>query len=183
MKKRINKLSIRGIAIPVVLTFVFVICIFAFTIIKSRTESKFSNLVTFHYLKAHLMAQAGIQHAMMKIRLFPDEAFEAAARQFGICPLNNSPNLGVGGEMRGPTDLMTHFISDLKCSDLNVPGTSGWGYEVKSIIAKSAFRKGNKLVTVVEITSEGWALEGAGGLSKRTEVVRKTVSIFKPTTS
>jgi len=129
------------------------------------------------------MAQAGIQHAMMKIRLFPDEAFEAAARQFGICPLNNSPNLAAGREKSGPSDLMDHFISDLKCSDLNVPGTSGWGYEVKSIIAKSAFRKDNKLVTVVEITSEGWAIEDAGGLKKRTEIVKKTVSIFKSTTN
>lgn len=173
---RLSKLSKHGIAIPLVLTFIVVISLFAFTIIRMRTESKFTNLVTFHYLKAHLMAQSGIQHAMMKIRLFPDEAFEAAARQYGICPMNDGASLSGGG---GNPDLMNHFISDMVCTSLGVPGTDGWGYQVKKIETKTAFRKDNKLITVVEIFSEGFAIEGKGGLNKRTELVRKTVSIVK----
>ena len=50
-----------------------------------------------------------------------------------------------------------------------------------SIQAKAAVRKANKLVTLVEITAEGWADEGRGGLGVRHETVKKTVSIFKTT--
>jgi hypothetical protein len=162
--------------IPLVLTFVGVLLLFAFAMMRSRVETKFESLVTFHYQKAHLMAQSGIQHAMMKIRLCPDEAFEAAARQFGICPLNDNAGSGSGG---GNRDLMQTFISDMKCDDLGVAGTSGWGYRVVDIVTKAAKRQDNRLVTVVEIEAEGWAIEGRGSLDKRTEVVKKTVSIVK----
>jgi len=168
-----------GMAIPIVLTFVVVIMVFGFSIVQLRTESKRLNLLTFHYLKANMMAQAGIQHAMMKIRLCPDEAFEAAARQYGICPLNDNPPSASGS---GNKDLMNIFISDMNCSNLNISGAEGWGYEVKNIETKAAFRKQNRLVTVVEITAEGWAVEGRGNLQKRTETVKKTISIFKNNT-
>lgn len=175
MKKPINKHQKEGLVLPLVLVVVTILMLFAFAMMRTRVESKFENLVTFHYLKAHMMAQSGIQHAMMKIRLCPDEAFEAAARQFGICPLSDNASGGGGGN----TDLMQTFISDLKCDDLGVAGTSGWGYKVVDIVTKKAVRKDNQLVTVVEIESLGWAIEPRGKLSKREEVVKKTISIFK----
>ncbi len=175
--KPINRRKSRGIAIPVVLTFVIVLLVFGFTILRSRTAVKFSNLLNFHYLKANMMAEAGIQHAMMKIRLCPDEAFEAAARQFGICPMNDEAAGGSPGG--GQTDLMETFISDIRCDDLGGADTSGWGYRITRVDTKAAFRKANRLVTVVEITSEGWAVEGRGGLQTRREIVKKTVSITK----
>jgi len=167
----------RGIVIPVVLTFSVVVFVFAWSMIRSRTASKLSNLVSFHYLKGSQMAEAGIQHAMLKIRLFPDEAFEAAARQFGLCPMGGS----VTASGNGNPDLMQAFIADMKCEALNIPGTEGWGYKVTAIDTKAAFRKNNKLVTVIEITSEGWALDKRGDLGTRKEVIKKTVSIFKAT--
>ncbi len=178
MKKPTSDRNRNGMAIPVVMTFILVLSVFLFSILKMRTETKQSNIVTFHYLKAHLMAQSAIQHVMIKIRLFPDEAFEAAARQFGICPMNDNPNLTAG---TGNGDLMNHFTSDVVSTeaDLGVPGIAGWGYKISKVETKAAFRKNNKLVTVVEIFAEGWATEEAGGLKKRTEIVRKTVSIVK----
>ena len=175
MKKRINRSS-AGIVLPIVLTFVVVLMVFSFAMMQARKESRQENLMTFHYWKAHLMAQSAIQHAMMKIRLCPDEAFEAAARKFGICPLNDNASGGAAG---GNSDLMDTFISDIRCDDLGVSDTGGWGYQVKNIETKAAHRNDNKLVTVVEIEAEGWAIEGRGRLNKRTEVVKKTISIFK----
>lgn len=162
--------------LPLVLTFTIVIMLFAFAMMRSRVETRFANLSTFHYQKAHYMAQSGIQHALMKIRMCPDEAFEAAARQFGICSLNDNAATGAGG---GSKDLMNIFISDMNCTDLGVTGTTGWGYTVVDIVTKAAMRKDNRLVTVVEIEAQGWAIEGRSKLDKRTEVVKKTVSIVK----
>lgn len=165
----------RGLAIPIVLTFVVVVMIFSIAIGKVRTASKFGNLITFHYLKANYMAQSGIQHAMMKIRVCPDEAFEAAARQFGLCPLNDG-NTTPGTKNNG---LMDAFMADLNSTSAgnNIP--TGWGYRVTKIETKAAVRKANQLVTLVEITCDGWADEGKGGLGVRHEIVTKTVSIFK----
>lgn len=163
-------------AIPIVIVFVIVIMIFSFAMLRSRNASKNANLTGFHFLAAKYMAQAGIQHAMMKIRLCPDEAFEAAACQYGICPLNDTGTVP-SASGNGPKHLMDVFISDMKAASIG--GIGGNGYEIKSIVTKSAFRRLNKLVTVVEITCDGWAPEGRQGRGVRHETVTKTVSIFK----
>ncbi|MBI3037980.1 hypothetical protein HYY75_02860 [bacterium] len=178
MNKRTKRSSQAGMVLPLVLVFVIVLSLFVFSMLYSRTETRQKNLITFHYLKAHYMAQSGIQHAMMKINLLPDEAFEAAARQYGICALDDNPSLtGVGGG--GNSDLMDLFTSDLRSDDLGVPETSGWGYEVKKIKTIAAHRKGNRMVALIEIESHGWAIEGRGKLQKRTEIVKKSISVTK----
>ena len=135
----------RGQAIPLVMGFCFIAAIFVFAITSIRVEDKKQNLLTFQQLKAYYMAQGAIQHALLKVRILPNEAYDVGALSRGLCPLTaGQPDGDFSPKWPGGLD---NFISDVNTTELPlefaVAGqeTESWGYEITSAAALTTFMK------------------------------------------
>ena len=78
-------------AIPLVMGFCFLATVFVFMMSTIRVEDKRQNLMTFQQLKAYYLAQAAIQHALLKVRILPNEVYDASALARGLCPFVVDP--------------------------------------------------------------------------------------------
>lgn len=61
----------RGVAIPLVAGFCFLAVVFGIMMAVIRVEDKRQNLMGFQQLKAYFLAQAAIQHALLKVGSCP----------------------------------------------------------------------------------------------------------------
>jgi len=177
--------SRRGMAIPIVLLFCFCTLIYAGTVIYLRKEVKQENVINVNFLQANFLAQSAVQHALLKFRLLPQEAYDAGVVQQGFCPFWG---IQPGTETTGPNKTgvaMDIFRSDCnttwKSWDSSLTGISNaeWKYEIASLQVISAFTDASarEMVQTVQITAVGSVRDDRGGRGWRHEEMKKTIEI------
>ncbi len=161
-----------------VMGFAFLSGVFVLMIMSIRVEDKRQNLMTFQQLKAYYMAQAGIQHALLKIRILPNEVYDASALSRGFCPLLLSPpdemDPGVNASRPKWGEGLAYFIEDIGTysadggiplsSELGRGESADWTYHIESARSLTTFVKAadaadpngrGKKINVLEIVSVG----------------------------
>ncbi len=66
----------NGVAIVVVLFFAFSIAVILFFMAHSNTNLAYQNKQTLYQMQAYYLAQSGMQHAKLQLRLLPKETYE-----------------------------------------------------------------------------------------------------------
>lgn len=183
-----------GVAIPLVMGFAFLAGVFIVMMSTIRVEDKRQTLLTFQQLKAYYMAQAAIQHALLKVRILPNESYDASALARGICPFVKEPQQGDGPDKF--TDALDTFISDIN-TDAATDGLplvlaedaeSTWTYKIESAKALTTFTKSvdpsepARAVNVIEFKAVGYIedkLKSEGDERRRWETVEKVVEITR----
>ena len=179
----------HGFAIPVVLLFCICTLAFASAMFFFRKEVKQQNVMTFNFLQANFLAQASLQHMLMKISILPQESYDCGTIQRGFCPLQAvlpSGNPTSGQKSEAP---MTFFISDVNTQvhPWIIPAgqwgfnASDWEYKVASMVVIAAYTDpvDSKMIQTVQITSFGTVNDARGGRGKRTEMMTKTVELAR----
>lgn len=190
----------RGQAIPLVMGFCFLSVVFVFAITTVRVEDKKQNLMTFQQLKAYYMAQGAIQHALLKIRILPNETYDVSALSRGHCPLLiEPPDAPMDPAWDGG---LTYLISDINTASLGLQltgagqETQNWSYTIESARALTTFMKtgdaedagtsmDRRKVNVLELVALGTIQDkhisnvGGADAKSRSERVTKIVEISR----
>jgi len=185
----------RGLAIPMVMGFCFLAAVFTVMMSTVRVEDKRQSLMTFQQLKAYYMAQGAIQHALLKVRILPNEAYDASALARGICPFVQNPEQG-----EGPNPIekpLEDFVSDINTLEdegglplrLAQDVEETWSYQIKSARALTAFTKADedaggasRAVVVLEFEAIGYVedkVKSEGDENRRWETVEKVVEVTR----
>lgn len=77
----------RAFAVPIVLVFATTLAILGTFIYKNTRQYNTQTRSTLSQLQAHFLARAGLQHAMLKIKLLNRELYDAALLSQGLNPL------------------------------------------------------------------------------------------------
>lgn len=195
MSFRRSRRSQNGLAIAMVMFFVIIILTFFYTMIFSRAERTRQTKLSFQYLRAHYLAQGAIQHALLKIRMLPNECFYASCLQKGICPfdplLSGTPAVGTKFD-DDTSSPIAMFKQDVSSTDFPIRSTgfdySQWHYEIPSLRAVTIFRRQGSsagtaaTVHVLEILARATIEDKlyhatATDSGQRTEMVKKVVEI------
>ncbi|MBQ2592592.1 MAG: hypothetical protein II567_04830 [Candidatus Riflebacteria bacterium] len=78
--------SRKGIAVPVVLLIVLCVMVMTISVVHFRKQSKQQNVSNFHFLRVNFLAQSAVQHMMLKLSVFPQEAYDSGVLGLGYCP-------------------------------------------------------------------------------------------------
>lgn len=182
-----------GIAIPLVVIFCGVMAILVYTLTQTRIEQKRQNITQFNALQAHYLAQGAVQHALLKFRVLPTEAYAATALARGLCPFHVA---GPGTKLipgTGKTpEALDAFVKDIN-SDRQEGGVDlafksdefkKWHYGIVNSRAITSFTTGTETVNVVAIEAVGWVpmwlkdpLSGDWDSKLYEDRVKKTVEI------
>ncbi|HEY9070084.1 MAG TPA: hypothetical protein VIV61_07485 [Candidatus Ozemobacteraceae bacterium] len=182
-----------GIAIILVLTFVLCVFSLATAMFYFRKEVKQQNVSNVNFLQANFLAQAGVQHALLKCRILPQEAYDSGMALQGYCPLQAviagaAPSRGVGSSR-----AMQVFTGDCTAdpargipwdsriqSDLGL-NPADWRYEVASMTVIAAFTKpaDRLFVLTSQIIASGTVIEHRGGRGPRSELMTKTIELTR----
>lgn len=83
-----NKISNsrKGIAVPVVLLIVLCVMVMTVSVVHFRKQSKQQNVSNFHFLRVNFLAQSAAQHMLLKLSVFPQEAYDSGVLGLGYCP-------------------------------------------------------------------------------------------------
>ena len=73
----------RGFAVVVVIFFGFIVGILLYALVSSSSNIAMQNKQTLRQLQAYYLAQSGVQHVMLKLRLLPREIFENFSSGYG----------------------------------------------------------------------------------------------------
>lgn len=178
-----------GLALPLVILFVFCTFTFGSYLFFFRKEIKQQNMLAFHALQAEFLAQAAIQHALLKIQFFRQEVFDAGAAEKGLCPFQA---VRAQDTVRGGPNRSVVALDILRgdCTSAALPFASfdepevdallrTWEYQVASLSVLSGFSdvdptRSAVRVQVVRVTGEGKAIDPMGGRGARTETMTKT---------
>ncbi len=191
----------RGMAVPLAFAVLVMLGVFLGIMTYNRLTMKRQTKTTFEYLRAYYMAQGGLQHALLKLRVLPNEAYDASCISTGVCPFFTGESPGHGDST---DDLWKVYMQEI-CTDkeeygpggadflarhfypLKPPADSGidpafWGYCVDLEKSKALSLYTNpstrERVMVLELTIRGWGPAFAEGVSaKRFEIVKKIVEI------
>ncbi|GAB4269978.1 MAG: hypothetical protein Kow0029_06410 [Candidatus Rifleibacteriota bacterium] len=174
----------EGMAIPIVLLFCFCTMLLAASLFSFRKESKQQNKNTIHFLQANFLAQSAIQHFLLKLSAFPQEAYDSGVLSLGCCPfrgITQEPTV-FGNKDSGGLET---FASD--CSTDAVPwGIPGivngdWKYHIEEFKIISAYTvpSQKKLILTAQITAIGVCNNPMGGMGERTERMIKTVQLTR----
>lgn len=182
-----NKHNRSGLALPLVLTFVVCIMVFASALVYFRKESKQQNLSNLHFLQANFMAQSAIQMMLLKLSAFPQEACDAGVLSLGYCPFRGiiaGSNLNAAGNTGNPQALK-EFFSD--CNTTKFPwkatsvDSSTGKFSVTDFKVISAFTNPGErqLVISAQIKALGEATLNRGKMETRKEEMIKTVKLTR----
>lgn len=192
-------------AIPLVMGFAFLASVFVFMLMSIRVEDKKQNLLTFQQLKAYYMAQAAIQHALLKVRILPNETYDASALARGQCPLLIDPPDTTAALPDGDPwkDGLAYLVEDVTTDStlggialqLNAGEAANWSYRIESVRALTTFMKdgadsGDRMdrskVNVIEFVAVGTIQDkltsnvgGAAGDKTRSERVTKIIEVTR----
>lgn len=176
----------RGMAIGLVMWFVVIFLVFATAMIFTRSERKRQTRQSFNYLKAHFLAQGAIQHALLKIRVLPNEIYDASSLQRGLCPFYPFPagaTVTPGTKDSAPMDDFRDGVrseghpTDSQPIASTAGNYTGWKYEIAQMEAVGSMLRAGKLVHVIEITARAEVPDPKPGEPVRVEVLKKTVEI------
>lgn len=147
-----------GFSIPLVLLFCTITVLLVMVFVNARVSASAQNKNAFARLKAHYIAQAAVQHALLKLRILPGESFNAAMLAKGICPFLP---VGTAPTGNGPptTDPQTVFLDDVNSASWPIPGSwtefDAWSYDAVDIKPIMAETKGSERIHAVEIRGHG----------------------------
>jgi hypothetical protein len=192
MNHRHRHLSLnrRGIALAVVMSLVTCALLFAGGMFFFRKEVKQQNVVNINFLQANFLAQGAIQHALLKVKMLPQEAFDAGMIQTGLCPFRGvvagSTEI-TGGPHKSDIALET-YRSDANTNSRpwNVAANgfipANWNYTVASftVISASADPAKKELVQMIRIVARGTVNDPKGGRGNRVEEMVKTIEVRRP---
>ncbi|HNV71498.1 MAG TPA: hypothetical protein PKO06_17470, partial [Candidatus Ozemobacteraceae bacterium] len=176
----------KGMAIAVVLLFVTCTLAFAGAMFYFRKEVKQQNVINFDFLQANFLAQAAIQHVLLKAHILPQEAYDSGVIMRGFCPLQAviSGTTANAGTQKTPYPMQI-FYSDCNTASrpwiLSFSGVtpSDYEYRVASMVVIGAFTDTDKLemIQTIQITAHGTIRNLRGGRGDRTEVMTKTLEL------
>lgn len=176
------RITRRGFSIPMVVLFCAIMVLVLMAFIQTRMNMKSQTKVSFRQLKAHYLAQSGIQHALLKLRILPNESFEAACVARGICPFVPTGGTANPSTLLQPA-LLDHFRSDVNTTSHPISDASfnQWAYNCESLKAIMAQNEGaTARVHAVEITVTGTAHTNFKGVMVDTvDEVRRVVKISR----
>ena len=151
----------RGVAIWVVICVCSVLFILLFAFVSQRVGVKRQARHSFIALQAQWVAQAAVQHAMLKFRVLPTEGYDASALARGVCPFYVDMAEATPGTVdAGPLEV---FRSDVNTDDFPLDGFPDWSYDVVELNALNSFNRGNYRVHVVQIRVQGRVVERLAG--------------------
>lgn len=183
----------RGFSIPMVLLFCAIMVVVLLAFIQTRINMKAQTRLSFRQLKAHYLAQSGIQHALLKLRVLPNESYDAAAVARGVCPFLQLPG-GVpyaGAAPPGGDIILQEFIRDVDTKDttfgwpITMTDFPNWHYTATSVKALMANKEGatagaEAQTHAIEITCEGELNENYKGQAlTTTDIVTRIVKITR----
>jgi len=177
----------NGIALPLVLTFVVCIMVFAAALVYFRKESKQQNLTNLHFLQANFLAQSAVQMMLLKLSAFPQEACDAGVLSLGCCPFRGiiaGSNLTANAAAGNP-DGLVQFYSDCNTTKFpwKVPGitASDWKFSVTDFKVISAFTNpdARQLIISAQTKAVGEATMLRGKMETRKEEMIKTVKLTR----
>lgn len=121
----INKMfkdSKRAMAVPIVLLVILGAAVMASTLFMFRKESKQQNITNFHFLRVNFLAQSAVQHMLLKLSAFPQEAYDVGVLSLGYCPFrgiiySESDEPAPPGKVDGK--VLADFVAD--CNTETVP--------------------------------------------------------------
>lgn len=169
------------------------------SIIHTRTQSKYQNVVNIHFHRVNFLAHSAVQHMLLKLSAFPQDAYDAGVLSLGFCPFRgvqfSITGAGAGGEA---DDLaLEQFIGDVRTDDfqwvidqqINLGADfdneiiefnpDDWSYRIDEIDVVSAYfnpgERENVLSTQIVVIADN-NFERAG-LGNRTEKLTKTLQI------
>ncbi len=181
-------------ALPLVVLFVFCTFTFASYMFFFRKEVKQQNMLLFHAIQSEFLAQAGIQHALLKIQFFRQETLDSGAAEKGLCPFQaiRAQDAVVEGKNRSVAalDMLRSDCSStfLPFASFNEPEFDSlqrqWSYEVASLSVLAAYSdvdptKPAARVQVVRVVGNGTAFDPAGKRGYRTETMTKTFHLTR----
>lgn len=148
----------------------------------TRISMKQQAVITFRQVRAHYMAQSGIQHALLKLRILPNESYDAAAVARGIC-MSLRGSTAPSGPFTPQPAFLTEFMSDINTNTYPINGAwaadfPNWRYETTTFRAVMANRESDTRTHAVEIEVEGSAEVGFKGVATTTtDIVKRTVKV------
>jgi hypothetical protein len=171
-----------GFSIPLVLLFCTISVMFLLVFVNARVSGSGQNKMAFAKLQAHYIAQAAVQHALLKVRILPNESYNAGLLLIGACPFI-PVNTAFSGGGTPQTAFHEMFIGDVNSTRYPIPGSefSGWSYTASDIKPLMAQTTGdNQRVHAVEIHGAGIAHVKVKGvqLDVADEVIR-TVKVAR----
>lgn len=186
-----------GIAIPLVLMFVFVVSVYLFSMIYSRSEVRKQGLTSLNQRQAYYMAMGGIQQALLKIRLLHREAYDAGSLNRGICPFFNpyGENLVANDISAGikTSKARNIFMTDLNSGQLpirilndggaefSMPADDEfvWGYEVTELEVTTYYTSATdgSVKQVAKVSAVGSSYDPRASKTGRKEKVTKSVEL------
>lgn len=189
----------HGVAIPLVLMFVFVVSVYLFSMIYSRSEVRKQGLTSLNQRQAYYMAMGGIQQALLKIRLLHREAYDAGSLARGICPFFNpyGDNLVANDLSAGVKTLKARniFMTDLNSGQLpiGILNDGGpdfampidpefvWGYEVTELEVSTYYTSAadGSVRQVAKVTAVGSSFDPRASKTGRKEKVTKSVELHR----
>lgn len=106
----------KGFAVPIVLIFATVLAVIGTFVFKNTRQYGAQTRTNLSQLQAHFLAQAGLQHAMLKVKLLNRELYDAALLSQGLNPLFDfntisdyvNPHTAINEYNPGPIFLYTN---------------------------------------------------------------------------
>ena len=189
-----NKISFKsrkGMAVPIVLLIVLVVMIMSVAVIHFRKESKQQNVSNFHFLRVNFLAQSAAQHMLLKLSVFPQEAYDSGVLGLGYCPFRGI--LYTNGEPPAPGNVDNNGLK-IFAQDCNTDPSKGgiqWvipeermnradnKYSVESMEVISAYNKieDKETVLTAKIISLGEAKMDKGNAGFRKEKLDKVIQL------
>lgn len=189
----------QGIAVPVVLLFVFMVSVYLFSMFSTRTEVRKQGLTNINQRQAYYMAMGGIQQALLKIRLLHREAYDAGSLARGICPFFNpygdnlvATDISAGTKTTKARDI---FLTDLNSRhvpvtildaggpDFAMPHDDEfvWGFEITEMDVSTYYTSATdgSVRQVAKITAEGSAFDPRANKKGSREKVSKSVELHR----
>jgi len=195
----VKNLRRKGLAIPLVLMFVFVVSVYFFSMAYTRTETRRQGLANLNQRQAYYMAMGGIQQALLKIRLLHREAYDAGSLIRGICPFFNpyGDNL-VASDLSASTKTpkaRNIFMTDLNSGQLPVSILNDggadfampdddefkWGYEVTELEVSTYYTSATdgSVRQVAKVTALGSSYDPRTSKTGRREKVTKSIELHR----
>jgi hypothetical protein len=170
-------------SIPMVLLFCAIMVVVLMAFVQTRINMKQQTKITFRQIKAHYLAQSGIQHALLKLRILPLESYDAAAVARGICPFL-APNDTPPTVPDNPAAhlMLNNFISDVDTAVYPVGFSDfpNWKYKAVQIKALSADKEGDSQTHSIQIVVDGELNENyKGQMLTTTDEVTRIVKITR----
>ncbi|MBF0406824.1 MAG: hypothetical protein HQM10_05700 [Candidatus Riflebacteria bacterium] len=186
-----NSSSKNGMAVPLTLLFCVIFMTFLFTLSTFRSRVKKQSLASHTQKKAYYMAMGGIQHALLKLRILPRDAYAASSLYRGVCPFFNPRGNSLIATDTTPTNFypqaLEMFRSDLNSASMPwsfkelTSGPHPWRYEVSSFSISSFYTNTDTDLGLTRETATikvmGYAFDERDSNQDRIEYIEKQVEI------